>query len=153
MRASGEPLGMSGRHRRRPMVRYEEDGIARIARPSDRQGGAVPRPVRELARMHDLCRERYSDFTVKHFHEQLVRRHNYRLGYTVTRLSLQAAGLVAKARRGERIARSVRAGHRSPGGIIERDHQVEIALQSRMRRRLLRVGEQHAYLPFLRASY
>ena len=47
--------------------------------------------------MHGLYREEYADFTAKHFHEELVRRHNYKLGYTVTRLSLQAAGLVSKA--------------------------------------------------------
>jgi hypothetical protein len=60
-------------------------------------GSASPRraPERELERMHDLYRERYSDFTVKHFHEQLVQRHDYKLCYTVTKLSLQAAGLVA----------------------------------------------------------
>jgi hypothetical protein len=44
-------------------------------------------------------RERYGNFTVKHFHEHLVRRHGYKLCYTVTRLSLQAGGLVAKAKR------------------------------------------------------
>jgi len=49
--------------------------------------------------MLGLYREVYADFTVKHFHEQLVRRHNYKLGYTVTRLSLQAAGLVRPAPR------------------------------------------------------
>lgn len=48
--------------------------------------------------MHRLYREEYADFTVKHFHEELRRRHNYTLGYTVTRLSLQAAGLVSKAK-------------------------------------------------------
>ena len=37
---------------------------------------------------------------MKHFHEQLAKRHGYKLGYTVTRLSLQAAGLVAKTKRG-----------------------------------------------------
>ena len=96
---AGELLGMSGRNFRRLCVRYEEDGIEGLR---DRRIGKVsPRraPARELERMHDLYRERYSDFTVKHFHEQLVRRHNYHLCYTVTRLSLQAAGLVAKAKR------------------------------------------------------
>jgi hypothetical protein len=53
-------------------------------------------PEAELDRMHRLYREEYADFTTKHFHEELVRRHNYKLGYTVTRLSLQAAGMVAK---------------------------------------------------------
>ena len=54
--------------------------------------------------MLGLYEERYGGFTVKHFHEQLVKRHNYKLGYTVTRLSLQGAGLVKPAPR--------RAAHR-----------------------------------------
>ena len=91
---AGELLGMSGRHFRRLCVRYEEDGIEglrdrRIGKISPRRAGED-----ELERMHALYRERYHDFTVKHFHEQLVRRHGYKLCYTVTRLSLQAAGLV-----------------------------------------------------------
>jgi hypothetical protein len=96
---AGELLGMSGRHFRRLCVRYEEVGREGLR---DRRIGKVsPRraPVRELERMQQLYRELYGDFTVKHFHEHLVRRHNYKLGYTVTRLSLQAAGLVTKAKR------------------------------------------------------
>jgi hypothetical protein len=96
---AGELMGMSGRHFRRLCVRYEEDGVEGLR---DRRIGKVsPRraPVRELERMQQLYRELYGDFTVKHFHEHLVRRHNYKLGYTVTRLSLQAAGLVTKAKR------------------------------------------------------
>jgi hypothetical protein len=96
---AGELLGMSGRNFRRLCVRYEEDGIEGLR---DRRIGKVsPRraPARELERMHDLYRECYGDFTVKHFHEQLVKRHNYKLCYTVTKLSLQAAGLVPKAKR------------------------------------------------------
>jgi hypothetical protein len=96
---AGELLGMSGRNFRRLCVRYEEDGIEglrdwRIGKVSSHRA-----PTRELERMHALYRERYSDFTVKHFHEQLVKRHGYKLCYTVTKASLQAAGLVAKARR------------------------------------------------------
>ena len=49
--------------------------------------------------MLGLFRDKYADFTVKHFHEQLVKRHNYTLGYTVTRLALQAAGLVPRHKR------------------------------------------------------
>ena len=96
---AGELLGMSGRNFRRLCVRYEEDGIAGLR--DQRIGKVSPRraPERELLRMHQLYRERYSDFTAKHFHEQLVRRHGYKLCYTVTRLSLQVAGLVAKAKR------------------------------------------------------
>src|SRR5215467_15761821 len=84
---AGELLGMSGRHFRRLCGRYEEAGIEGLR---DRRIGKVsPRraPARELERMHALYRECYSDFTVKHFHEQLVQRHNYKLCYTVTKLS------------------------------------------------------------------
>jgi hypothetical protein len=96
---AGELLGMSGRHFRRPCARYAaegEDGLRdrRLGRASGRRA-----PAGELDRMHLLYREEYADFTVKHFHEDLRRRHNYVLGYTVTRLSLQSAGLVRPAPR------------------------------------------------------
>src|SRR5262249_58663312 len=90
---AGELLGMSGRNFRRLCIRYEEDGIEGLR---DRRIGKVsPRraPAGELERMRDLYRECYGDFTVKHFHEQLVKRHNYKLCYTVTIASLQAAGV------------------------------------------------------------
>src|SRR5580693_442651 len=117
---AGELLGMSGRHFRRLCVRYEEDGVAGLR---DRRIGKVsPRraPARELERMQTLYRERYNDFTVKHFHEQLVRRHNYRLSYTVTRLSLQAAGLVAKAKR-RGAHRKKRVRRPLPGMLLFQD--------------------------------
>jgi hypothetical protein len=122
---------MSGRNFRRLVVRYEEDGIEGLR---DRRIGKVsPRraPERDLERMHGLYRERYSDFTVKHFHEQLVHRHNYRLGYTVTRLSLQAAGLVAKAKR-RGAHRKKRPRRPLPGMLLFQDgskHRWIVALE------------------------
>ena len=47
--------------------------------------------------MLGLFRDKYADFTVKHFHEQLQKRHGYVPGYTVTKLALHTAGLVRKA--------------------------------------------------------
>jgi len=97
---AGELLGMSGRHFRRLIDRYEEEGREGLR---DRRLGKVsPRraPAAELTRMQRLYQERYRDFTVKHFHEQLQKRHGYKLGYTVTRLSLQASGFVVKSKRG-----------------------------------------------------
>lgn len=96
---AGELLGMSGRNFRRLIVRYDEDGEEglrdrRLGRPSPRRA-----PAAELTRMQILYQERYRDFTVKHFHEQLQQRHDYKLGYTVTRLALQGAGLAVKAKR------------------------------------------------------
>jgi len=117
---AGELLGMSGRNFRRLCARYEEDGIEGLR---DRRIGKLsPRraPERELERMHELYRERYSDFTVKHFHEQLVRRHAYKLCYTVTRLSLQAAGLVTKAKR-RGTHRKKRVRRPLPGMLLFQD--------------------------------
>ena len=97
---AGELLGMSGRHFRRLMVRYDEDGPEglrdrRLGKPSPRRA-----PEAELARMRRLYQELYGDLTMKHFHEQLQKRHGYKLCYTVTRIALQAAGLARKAKRG-----------------------------------------------------
>jgi hypothetical protein len=117
---AGELLGMSGRNFRRLCIRYEDDGIEGLR---DRRIGKVsPRraPERELARMHELYRERYRDFTVKHFHEQLVGRHNYKLCYTVTRLSLQAAALVLKAKR-RGAHRKKRVRRPLPGMLLFQD--------------------------------
>jgi hypothetical protein len=117
---AGELLGLSGRHFRRLCVRYEEDGVEGLR---DRRIGKVSphrAPERELERMHALYRERYSDFTAKHFHEHLVKRHGYKLGYTVTRLSLQAAGLVAKAKR-RGAHRKKRIRRPMPGMLLFQD--------------------------------
>jgi len=94
---AGELLGLSGRHFRRQCARYETEGVdglrdKRLGRVSNRRA-----PESELDRMRRLYREEYSDFTVKHFHEELRRRHNYTLGYTVTRLALQTSGEVKAA--------------------------------------------------------
>lgn len=92
-------LGVSVRTFQRWAERYEEDGAdglkdGRLNRPSPKRA-----PREELERMLCLFRDKYSDFTVKHFHEQLVKRHSYYLGYTVTKLTLHAAGLVRPAKK------------------------------------------------------
>lgn len=117
---AGELLGMSGRSFRRLSVRYEEDGIEGLR---DRRIGKVSphrAPEEELERMLKLYRESYSDFTVKHFHEQLRKRHNYKLCYTVTRLALQAAGLVKKAKR-RGAHRKKRVRRPLPGMLLFQD--------------------------------
>ena len=50
-------------------------------------------------RMLGLYRDLYRSFTVKHFHEQLGKRHNYILGYTLTKVHLDRAGLVQAAKK------------------------------------------------------
>ena len=118
---AGELLGLSGRHFRRLLVRYEEEGAEGLR---DRRLGKVsPRraPAAELTRMQLLYQERYRDFTVKHFHEQLVKRHNYKLSYTVTRLALQGAGLVARQKRRGGTHRKRRERRPLPGMLLFQD--------------------------------
>lgn len=96
---AAEVLGMSERTFRRWHDRFVEDGgeglrDRRLGQPSPLRVGEARRL--EMVRLY---RELYGDFTVKHFHEQLVKRHGYRLSYSFTRLALQAAGAVKPAPR------------------------------------------------------
>ncbi|MGN8545165.1 helix-turn-helix domain-containing protein [Bradyrhizobium sp. 13971] len=95
--AAAEVLGISVRTFQRWAERYEAEGDDGLV--DRRMGRRSPRraPQEELERMLGLFRDKYADFTVKHFHEQLQKRHGYMLGYTVTKLALHAAGLVRKA--------------------------------------------------------
>ncbi len=90
---AAELLGISERTFRRWRDRRREDGLAGLAdrclQPSLRRT-----PVAEVERMLGLYRDLYRGFTVKHFHEQLGKRH----GYTLTKLHLHRAGLVTPAR-------------------------------------------------------
>src|SRR3954451_23531958 len=45
-----------------------------------------------------LYRTRYSGFTARHFHEHLVRDHQFTWGYTWTKLFLQSKGLLVRAK-------------------------------------------------------
>jgi transposase len=94
---AAEVLGISERSFRRWRDRLRDEGPSgladrRLGRPSDRRAS-----VAEISRMLELYRGSYADFTVKHFHEQLVKRHGYKLGYTVTKVHLHREGLVRPA--------------------------------------------------------
>ena len=56
-------------------------------------------PIDQVQEVLSLYRERYRGFTAKHFHDKLRQHHGFTLGYTWTKLRLQAAGLVEKAPR------------------------------------------------------
>src|SRR5665213_3298478 len=79
-REAAELLGISERTFRRWRDRYREAGEPgledRRLAPSLRRA-----PVAEIERMLGLYKSIYEGFTVKHFHEQLTKRHNYTLGY------------------------------------------------------------------------
>ena len=96
---AAELLGISERTFRRWRDRYREAGDPgledRRLAPSLRRA-----PAAEIERMLGLYKSIYEGFTVKHFHEQLIKRHNYKLGYTVTKLHLHRAGHVQPATHG-----------------------------------------------------
>jgi transposase len=117
---AGEMLGVTERTFRRWRDRLRDDGVEglidrRLGRVSGRRAALA-----EVERMLGLYVEQYSDFTIKHFHEQMVKRHGYKLGYTVTRLSLQAAGLVRPAPR-RSVHRKKRARRPLPGMMLHQD--------------------------------
>lgn len=115
-----EALGMSERTFRRWHTRYLEAGVAGLG--DRRLGRASPHraPVSALEEACRLFRETYPDHTAKHFHEQLRKRHDYRLGYTVTKLALHTAGLVKPAvRRGAH--RKKRPRRPLPGMLLFQD--------------------------------
>jgi len=87
--------------------------------------------VAEIERMLGLYRDLYRGFTIKHFHEQLGKRHNYTLGYTVTKLHLHRAGVVRAATKRSALVRSgpavrwwerccIRMPRRMPGWRVTR---------------------------------
>jgi transposase len=95
---AAELLGISERTFRRWRDRHRETGLPGLAdrrlAPSLRRAS-----VTEIERMLGLYRDIYRGFTVKHFHEQMVKRHNYVLGYTLTKLHLHREGLVQAAKK------------------------------------------------------
>jgi len=95
---AAELLGISERTFRRWRDRHRDAGPAglddRRLAPSLRRA-----PAAEIERMLGLYRDLYRGFTVKHFHEQLGKRHGYTLGYTVTKLHLHREGLVQAAKK------------------------------------------------------
>ena len=49
--------------------------------------------------METLYRTRYAGFTAKHFHEHLVKEHNFGWSYTWTKTFLHSKGLLEQAKR------------------------------------------------------
>ncbi|HEV7445075.1 MAG TPA: ISNCY family transposase [Steroidobacteraceae bacterium] len=118
--AAAELLGVNVRTFQRWAERYEAEGDDGLV--DRRMGRRSPRraPEEELERMLGLFRDKYADFTVKHFHEQLQKRHDYVLGYTVTKLALHAAGLVRKAPK-RSAHRKKRPRRPLPGMLLHQD--------------------------------
>jgi transposase len=117
---AAEILGMSERTFRRWRDRYDEDGLDGLYDRRLGRASAKRVPVDEVERVLALYRTRYAGFTVKHFHEKLAKDHGFRLGYTWTKLTLQAAGLVPRAPR-RSAHRKKRPRRPLPGMLLHQD--------------------------------
>src|ERR1700687_1730021 len=113
-------LGVSERTFRRWRDRYDEEGEAGLLdlRLGKASGKRVPPDRAE--EVEALSRERYQGFTVKHFHEHLVKDHGFGWGYTWTKLHLQWKGLVDKAPR-KGAHRRKRERRPLPGMMLHQD--------------------------------
>jgi transposase len=94
---AAETLGVSERTFRRMRGRFAAEGEGwlvdrRVGKPSPHRIGAG-----EVARVVALYRERYADWTVKHFHERAQQQHGLLASYGWTKSVLQAAGVVRPA--------------------------------------------------------
>jgi len=91
-------LRISPRHLRRLYERYRRSGYDGLY--DRRTGQPSPKRVKfeVVEQVLTLYREKYFDFSVRHFHEKLREEHGIELSYTWVKLALQGAGLVDKAR-------------------------------------------------------
>jgi transposase len=117
---AAELLGVSERTFRRWTRRYEEEGEAGLLdrRLGKTSGRRVPSDRAE--EVERLYRERYQGFTVKHFHEHLIKDHGFGWGYTWLKLHLQWAGVVPKAPR-KGAHRRKRERRPLPGMMLHQD--------------------------------
>lgn len=117
---AAELLGIDVRTFRRWTRRYEEEGEAGLVdrRLGKASGKRVPADRAE--EVERLYRERYPGFTVKHFHEHLVKDHGFGWSYTWLKLHLQWKGVVGKAPR-KGAHRRKRERRPLPGMMLHQD--------------------------------
>jgi transposase len=111
-------LGVSERTCRR-WTRRQGGRRGRVFGPAARQGVGQARASDRAEGVERLHRERYQGFTVKHFHEHLVKDNGFGWGYTWLKLHLQRKGMVAKAR--ARAHRRKRERRPLPGVMLHQD--------------------------------
>jgi hypothetical protein len=90
-------LGMTPRHIRRVRRCYEQQGVDAFR---DHRGSTPRRkriPLKTIQKLYRLRREKYADFSVRHFWEFATEKHGLEVSYNWARLVLQAAGLAEKA--------------------------------------------------------
>ena len=104
---------------RRWRQRFEDEGEAGLLdrRLGKASGKRVPDRSEEV---EGLYRTRYAGFTAEHFHEHLVKEHNFSWGYTWTKTFLYSKGLLEKAKR-RGAHRRKRERRPLPGMMLHQD--------------------------------
>jgi transposase len=117
---AAEIIGVTDRTMRRWRERLEEEGYKGLA---DRRKGKVSFrrvPLKTCEEVLRLYREKYFDFSIRHFHEKLQSEHHIELSYTWVQQALQGAGLV-KRRSRRRVHRRRRERRPLPGMLLHID--------------------------------
>ena len=124
---AAELLGIGERTFRRWRQRFEDEGEAGLLdrRLGKASGKRVPSDRSE--EVEALYRTRYTGFTAKHFHEHLVKEHNFSWGYTWTKTFLYSKGLLEKAKR-RGAHRRKRERRPLPGMMLHQDGSMHVWL-------------------------
>ncbi len=96
--AAAEILGMSARSMSRWKWRMEKYGYEGLFDRRGQKPSPKRVPMATVERVLKLYREKYFDFSVRHFHEKLAGE-GIDLSYTWVKTALQTAGLAAKSRK------------------------------------------------------
>jgi transposase len=145
---AAELLGVGERTFRRWRQRFEDAGEAGLL---DRRLGKASGkrvPADREAQVEALYRSRYAGFTAKHFHEHLLRDHQFVWGYTWTKTFLHSKGLLERAER--RGAHRRKRPRRPMLGMMLHQPFAELrrfASPSSRHRRLSRRRRTHRQLP------
>lgn len=116
---AAEILGLSDRQMRRWKKRYEEEGYNGLLDRRRREPSPRRIPLETAEKVLRLYREEYSDFNIRHFHEELS-VHGVEVSYSWTKELLQQSGLVRRATsRGQYRRR--RARRPLPGMLVHLD--------------------------------
>jgi transposase len=117
---AAEIIGVTDRTMRRWRERLEEHGYSGLA---DRRKGKVSFrrvPLKTCEEVLRLYREKYFDFSIRHFHEKLQSEHGIELSYTWVQQALQGAGFAKRrSRRGTHRRRRERRS--LPGMLLHVD--------------------------------
>ena len=124
---AAELLGIGERTFRRWRQRFEDEGEAGLLdrRLGKASGKRVPSDRSD--EVEALYRTRYAGFTAKHFHEHLVKEHNFSWGYTWTKTFLYSKGLLEKVKR-RGAHRRKRERRPLPGMMLHQDGSMHVWL-------------------------